>query len=74
MTLLERVGRALMGIDFHDTREARRQIQIAGRVSQIAAAATKAETTGRHKAADRLSNALRHAAGRLRDDDPSNVR
>jgi hypothetical protein len=68
VTIIERIGRALLGVNLHDVREARLQIQRAGRVSELAGATTMAGAKGKQKVADRLSDALKHAAGRLTND------
>jgi hypothetical protein len=73
MGLIERIGSALLGVDLHEVREARQQIQRAGRVSELAGATTTAGARGKQKVADRLSNSLKHAAGRLTYDDPADV-
>jgi hypothetical protein len=74
MGLIERIGRALLGVSLHDVRQARLQIQRAGRVSELAGATTTAGAKGKSKVADRLSDSLRHAAGRLTNGDPADVR
>jgi hypothetical protein len=70
MGLIERI----LGVNLHDIRQAREQIQRASRVSELAGATTAASAKGKQKVADRLSDSLRHAAGRLTHDDPADVR